>query len=249
MRDMKRKNRWIGPLVSICLVTCMAVGGAMVSYAASSRKTISKVTINLDLELEAGESLPDLEAGKDSGFNVRAGNERYTATEAQWVSSTSKDVKIGSTYTLKVWLEAEDPDSYGFVGTYKSSNVTVKGGTFVSASRKGYDTLVVTVKTKPVKGEYDAPEDAEWKENQLGHAKWDKVNGVDAYDINLYKGSSAIYKVKAYKGTSINFYPYMTSGNYCQFILRIDVFRAFRYIYVQIATSDRDDIYSKILPE
>lgn len=190
---MKRKNRWIGPLVSICLVTCMAFGGAMVSYAASSRKTISKVTINLDLELEAGESLPDLEAGKDSGFNVRAGNERYTATEAQWVSSTSKDVKIGSTYTLKVWLEAEDPDSYGFVGTYKSSNVTVKGGTFVSASRKGYDTLVVTVKTKPVKGEYDAPEDAEWKENQLGHAKWDKVNGVDAYDINLYKGSSAIY--------------------------------------------------------
>lgn len=85
MRDMKRKNRWIGPLVSICLVTCMAFGGAMVSYAASSRKTISKVTINLDLELEAGESLPDLEAGKDSGFNVRAGNERYTATEAQWV--------------------------------------------------------------------------------------------------------------------------------------------------------------------
>ena len=46
---MKRKNRWIGPLVSICLVTCMAFGGAMVSYAASSRKTISKVTINLDL--------------------------------------------------------------------------------------------------------------------------------------------------------------------------------------------------------
>lgn len=76
------------------------------------------------------------------------------------------------------------------------------------------------MKTKPVKGEYDAPEDAEWKENQLGHAKWDKVNGVDAYDINLYKGSSAIYKVKAYKGTSINFYPYMTSAGTYTFKVR-----------------------------
>ncbi len=34
----EEKNRWIYLLVSICLVTCMAFGGAMVSYAASSRK-------------------------------------------------------------------------------------------------------------------------------------------------------------------------------------------------------------------
>ena len=81
----------------------------MVSYAASSRKTISKVTINLDLELEAGESLPDLEAGKDSGFNVRAGNERYTATEAQWVSSTSKDVKIGWKRRIRIPMALSGP--------------------------------------------------------------------------------------------------------------------------------------------
>lgn len=220
MRKMKRNRRWIGPLVSICMAACMVFGGAVVSYAASSRKTISKVSVTLDLQLEAGESLPDLEAGKDSGFNVRAGNDRYVATEAQWVSSTSKDVKIGSTYTLKVWLEAEDPDTYGFVGTYKASNVTVKGGTFVSASRKGYDTLIVTMKTKPVKGEYEAPDEAEWKQNQLGHAKWDKVSGVDAYDVTLYKGNSAIYKVKAYRGTTINFYPYMTSAGTYSFKVR-----------------------------
>ena len=38
MRGYEEKNRWIYLLVSICLVTCMAFGGAMVSYAASSRK-------------------------------------------------------------------------------------------------------------------------------------------------------------------------------------------------------------------
>lgn len=145
-----RKGKAIISVTWFVLLFCV-VGGTFLSFAAS-RKSISKVTIQLDLDLEPGEALPDLEAGRDSGFNVRAGNERYAATEAKWVSSSSKEAEIGKTYSLKVTLEAVDSDAYGFSGTYKASNVTVKGGTFVSASRKGYESLVVTVKTKPVKG-------------------------------------------------------------------------------------------------
>ena len=204
-----RKGKAIISVTWFVLLFCV-VGGTFLSFAAS-RKSISKVTIQLDLDLEPGEALPDLEAGRDSGFNVRAGNERYAATEAKWVSSSSKEAEIGKTYSLKVTLEAVDSDAYGFSGTYKASNVTVKGGTFVSASRKGYESLVVTVKTKPVKGEYEAPDDAYWKDGQLGLAVWKKADGVSAYDVSLYRGKNEVYKVKGYNGTRIDFYPYMTT--------------------------------------
>ena len=215
---MKRGKRF--GLFVLMGVLLSLVGGSFAAYGASSRKTIKKVTINLDLDITPGEDLPDLEAGKDSGFNVRSGNENYEATEAQWVGSSSRDAEIGKTYSLKVYLDAVDPDSYGFVGTYKASNVTVKGGTFVSASRKSYETLIVTVKTKPTEGDYEAPEDAQWKESKLGTAEWDSADQVDAYDVTLYKGSSSIYKVKAYKGTKIDFYPYMTSAGTYSFKVR-----------------------------
>ena len=54
----------------------------------------------------------------------------------------------------------------------------------------------------------------------MGHAEWDKMNGVDAYDINLYKGSGPCRVAKAYKGTTINFYPYMTSAGTYTFKVR-----------------------------
>lgn len=209
---IKKRGSFVSFLLIICMMTVVMPIQDIVAYAAS-KKTISKVTIDLKLDLEAGDSLPDLSAGpKGSGCTVEASSDRYVATEAQWVSSTSKDVKIGTTYTLKVTLEAETPDEYIFQGTYKDSNVTVKGGTFVGASKKNSSTLVVTIKTKPVKGELETPEDAYWKSSPLGTAEWKKVNNVDTYEVSLYKGSSSIYKIKAYKGTRVNFYPYMTSA-------------------------------------
>lgn len=198
----------------LSLAFLLALAGSFASYAAS-RKTISKVTIHLDLDLEPGEDLPKLTAGKESGNNVRAGNDRYEATEAQWVGSSSRDADIGDTYKLKVYLDATDPDTYGFSGSYKASNVTVKGGTFVSASRKSYKTLIVTVRTKPAEGEFESPDDAYWKEGHRGLAAWDKSDGAKAYDVTLYRGSSTVYKVKAYEGRQIDFYPYMTvAGTY-----------------------------------
>lgn len=215
----KKCGRGISLLLIICMMTLTVPVGMLKTYAAG-RKTIGKVTVNLNLDLTPGESLPDLSAGADNAFNVYGGNTWYVADEAKWVSSTSQDVKIGSTYTLKVTLTATTPDEYGFQGTYKSSNVTIKGGTFVSASRKGYDELTVTIKTKPVEGEFEAPEDAYWKERQLGMAEWEKVDNVTTYEVALYKGSSSVYKVKAFRGTKIDFYPYMTSAGTYSFKVR-----------------------------
>ncbi|MEG2870788.1 MAG: N-acetylmuramoyl-L-alanine amidase family protein [Clostridium sp.] len=216
----RRKKSIFSLLLIICAVTMAIPGEAMTAYAAS-RKTISKVTISLNLDMTAGDILPDLTPGeRNSGCNVEGSSDWYVADEARWVSSADRDVKIGNTYTMKVTLTAKDPDQYAFQGTYKASNVTVKGGTFVSASRKGYDALIVTIKTKPVKGEFEAPSDAYWKENQLGIAEWEKADNAEAYEISLYKGNNSIYKVQAFKGTKLNFYPYMTSVGTYRFKVR-----------------------------
>lgn len=220
---MTRNCKWISFLLALWMALIMPAGTLTSLAASSSKKTISKVTINLDLNLSPGDGLPDLSLGyKGSGSNIQISeNEKYVpGDEPKWVSSTTKDVKIGSTYTLKVTLDAVDPDAYAFRGTYTSSNVSVKGGTFVSASRKGYETLVVTIKTKPIEGNFEAPEEVDWKEYDLGHAEWDKVNNVDTYDVTLYRGSSSVYKVKAFKGTKLNFYPYMTSAGTYKFKVR-----------------------------
>lgn len=210
---MKKTRRWYGALMMLWTMIFTVSGGSIEALAAA--KAISKVTINVDVSLTAGEELPDLDTNKGSGANVYSDNSRYTLDEARWTSSGRTDVKVGGTYTMKVYLTAENTDEFAFKGSYKSSNVSVRGADFVSASRKSNDQLIVTIRTKPLKGTYDAPDDAEWKNNQRGLAVWDKVEGVDYYEINLYRGSSSIYKVKEFKGNKINFYPYMTSqGSY-----------------------------------
>lgn len=55
---------------------------------------------------------------------------------------------------LKIRLEVTDSD-YAFKGTYRSSNVTVKGAEFVSASKSSGD-LVIKAKLKPIKGTFEA---------------------------------------------------------------------------------------------
>lgn len=210
---MRKKRRWHSALLILWAAIFTVCGGAIEALAAA--KAINKVTINVDVDLTAGDELPELDTDKGTGANVYSDNNRYVLDEAKWTSSVKTDVKIGATYTMKVYLTAEDSDQYAFKGSYKSSNVSVKGADFVSASRKNNDQLIVTLKTKPLKGTFDAPDDAQWKNNQRGMATWDKVDGVDYYEVNLYRSGSSVYKVKEYKGNKIDFYPYMTKeGSY-----------------------------------
>ena len=57
---------------------------------------------------------------------------------------------------------------------------------------------------------------AEWSDSR-GRARWEEPEsgGSDYYDVILYRGSSVVKKLEEYKGTSYNFYPYMTKeGDY-----------------------------------
>ena len=84
----------------------------------------------------------------------------------------------------------------------------------MSSSKSGGD-LKVTIRVNPIKGTYDPPENAEWGSSR-GRATWDAGDSSSGYyDVYLYRGSSTVKKVEDYKGTSYNFYPYMTKeGDY-----------------------------------
>lgn len=243
---MKSRAGYAKALALICMSALLAAGGSLTVFAAS--KTISKVDIDVKIELEPGDDLPDLSYGsKGEGANVMVSDgAKYEIVEdPEWSSSVgSSGVKIGSTYTFKVILEAKDPDEYTFKGTYKSSNVKVSGGEFVSASRSGSDRLKVTIKTDPVEGTFEAPEEAEWSDTTLGLAKWDSVDRVDAYDITLYRGGSMVYKVKGYQGNKINFYPYMTSAGTYSFKVRSVAKNDSQKDYAKSSDwTDSDEIY------
>ncbi len=183
-------------------------------------KTITSVTIYAGLEeLASGDTLPSessFKTDEGTGNYVYSNNDKYEVSDLNWITSDTKEMKVGSEPKMKVTLRATNSDDYAFKGGYQSSNVSIKGGTYVSSSRSGSDTLYVTFTFKPVKGTYESPQDAYWRDSGYGNAKWSSVdNSSGAYDVYLYRGSSIIKKVEKLKATSYNFYPYMTkAGTY-----------------------------------
>ena len=207
-----------------CLLAAAMLTSAVPLAVQANEKVISSVTIRVkSSDLEIGDRLPDISIGTDdqetSGeVYIYETTEKYDIADAEWVTSENKDLTIGEEPKMKVWLTpGSDKDTdYYFKGTYGSSNVTVSGGSFISAKRDGSD-LVVTLRIKPIKGTYGAPEEAYWQDSGLGKAKWRKSEAADSgtFEVVLYRGSSEVKRLKEYKGTSYNFYPYMTrEGTY-----------------------------------
>lgn len=217
MKELKR-------LLSLCLAACLFfLTGVSTVYAKS---VITSVSLKVKANIEGGENLrdysidtsDDLSSG-ETGCSVTTSGSAYSISNAEWVSSSS--ISVGDTPRIRVYLAANDSSSRYFKGSYSSSNVKINGGSYVSAKKNSDDELVVTLKVNAVKGNYEAPEEAYWADNTLGRARWSAVDDASgAYDIYLYRGSSNVHKVEKYKGTSYNFYPYMTKKGTYSFKVR-----------------------------
>ena len=216
---MKKRNLINRVRRGTALVTMAALlttNGCLTAWAAS---TITSVTVRVNLDLETGDALPNLDYGvsDSSGYAVNiSSNTKYDIQDAEW-SKDVDEIELGDTYTLKVTLDANS--GYEFKSSYNSSKVTVKGGKFVSAKRNSDDDLVVTIRTKEAKGTFETPEDADWQSensnsDKFGIAKWRSVKNAD-YEVQLYRGEKVVHKVTGLEKTSYNFYPYMTrEGDY-----------------------------------
>jgi glucan-binding YG repeat protein len=188
----------------------------------ASDRVVSSLTIRVSSDLEAGETLPGIDIGTtagDGGISISVNGNKCQISDAVWVTSTSKEMAVGATPEMKVTLVPET--DYYFKGSYRSSNITIKGGTFVSAERKSNDKLVVKLKVKAISGDFDSPEDAYWKDNAKGTAKWEApdTNDTGKYEVQLKRGSSTVTTVETTSRT-YNFYPYMTVAGTYKFRVR-----------------------------
>ncbi len=185
----------------------------------AATRSISSVSIKISSSIEPGSSLPEIELGSGSAsagrVKVNSGSSKYQVTEAEWQDKGNAVVKAGDEPRMKVTLEPADVSEDYFLASYKSSNVKISGGTFVSARRDG-DNLVVTLRVKAVKGDYDPPKDAYWYDNNLGEARWEKPENTSGYyEVQLYRDGKSVHKVSSTSGNKYNFYPYMTKkGDY-----------------------------------
>lgn len=234
---MRKKCRvWM-----VLMAAVLSISAVMPVSAASG--VISSVTIRVDSDIEPGDTLPDItiaNQGESStapsgGVCVSVSSDKYYISDADWVSSTKGEVEIGDRPQLSVTLTpgGGSNDDYYFKGSYKSSNVTVRNGSFVSAKLSS-DDLVVKLRVDYIEGDFAAPEDAYWKDNTKGTARWEKpdTGGTGKYQVELRRGSSKVHTVET-TSTSYNFYPYMTSAGTYTFRVRT------------IAKSSKEEDYGK----
>lgn len=220
---MKRCKKWLS---SVILVAVFATTMTMSSFAG----TISSVSIRISSEILPGDTLPEIEiddgsstSALEGGLVVSTDSDRYHISEAKWTTSTSRTMDVGDTPELRVWLtptnKDSDDDNY-FRGTYRSSNVSVRGGKYVSASKSG-DELVVKLRVNAIEGDFYPPEEAYWRDNSRGTARWTKPEsgGSGRYEVVLRRGSSRVHSLET-TSTSFNFYPYMTSAGTYSFRVR-----------------------------
>ncbi len=167
-----KRNRGLGLLLMVCL---MAVSISSVAFGAT--KAITSISIRVGTDTQAGEYLNENitvysnTINEQSGTYAATNSDRYYLRNAEWTSSTRSAMSIGEEPRMRLYLEIEDND-YAFRGTYSSSNISVKGGSFVSARKNSSGSLEVTVRLNGIKGTYNPPFDAGWRDSQLGVAEW-----------------------------------------------------------------------------
>ena len=206
MKSIKKK------LIAGLLVGAMMA--AMMCFPAMAATSIKSVSIKVNTVPEVGMTYEEIDSQIDSW--IEATSNHYTFQDAEVSYSKDKEIAIGDEVKVIVYIYANN--DYYFSSASKDK-VKVSGGEFVSGKRTaGNEELQVTIKLKPAKGDYEEPQDVEWAspKTSLGLGKWVAPdNGSGYYDIALVRGSTTVYTLTGYHGTSFNFYPWMTrKGDY-----------------------------------
>lgn len=185
----------------------------------AATKPINTVSVKVSSKLKAGSYLPNIELGSgtpsDGGVTVNQGSSRYTVDQAEWMDKGSKKLESAAEPQMKVTLKPVNVSENYFLASYKQSDVSISGGSFVSARRDG-DNLLVVLRVRPVKGDFDSPKEVYWNENNLGEARWTAGdNDSGYYELQLFRDRKSVYQVTEIASRSYNFYPYMTkTGDY-----------------------------------
>lgn len=207
---MKKKIVWTAAVLA---VFCAFIPPVKVLAVTDEIKTVS---VKVGIKVEAGDRLPEISIDDSKAdVYVSSGSKQYEVSEAEWVTSSTKDMTVGEEPKMSVTLTPSDEYDAYFKSSYTAERVKISGGTYVSSKKSG-SSIVITLRTDPVKGTYAEPEDVGWRDTRLGMAEWSKGDNTSgAYEVWLYRGKTNIFKKDLLKSTTYNFYPYMTeAGTY-----------------------------------
>lgn len=202
-------------LLSVILLVLTGIVPALADQMYERTASIPYVKVKINTgDLRIGDSLSD----EASSYVTIEDNMYYILNGADWLDSVSS-LKVGDEPRIKVYLSAIPRQteyeryvkSWYFIGAYNSTNTTVVGGDFISAGiRDSGHTLEVTIRVRPVKGNYDAPLTAQWDPSTRGKAVWEApANSSGIFDVYCYRGEVMVKKLECYNGNYYNFYPYM----------------------------------------
>ena len=220
----KNKNGWkivLSRGMALFFLTVSADAAAKIaapSIVLAATKPINTVNIKVNSKLEPGGKLSKIQIGgspESGAVSVSTSGNKYHVSEAEWVDKSGEELTAAEEPKMRVTLAPEDVSEDYFPASYKSSSVKISGGSFVSARRDG-DDLVVTLRVKGIKGDFDQPKDAFWNEKNLGEARWEEPeNNSGYYELQLYRDKKQVHRVEQISSLQYNFYPYMTKeGEY-----------------------------------
>ncbi|MDO4267481.1 MAG: N-acetylmuramoyl-L-alanine amidase family protein [Eubacteriales bacterium] len=212
-------------LQAVVLAAILCAAAVFPAHAAD--KTVSGISLRITSKLEAGTTLPDISYNNDGNNDVSDGDicisnssDKYSIIDVDWSTSKSKIMDVGYAPEMKVTLAPNESSNYAFKGTYRSSNVTIRSGSFISASKKD-GNLIVRIRVKAIEGTFPPPEDVYWKDNAKGTARWSEPEdgGTGRYEVSLRRGSTRVHTAETTSRT-YNFYPYMTQAGTYTFRVR-----------------------------
>lgn len=185
-------KKMLSVLLATSMMTAAFAGTAM---AAEDREKITKVKLNIDSSIEAGDDSGDVTVTADSSF--------YEVTDVDVVNDEG-DWESGDQPKIEITLEA---DSDYYFASMSSSKVDLNGddATYVSSKRQDSNsTLIVTVKLEELIGDLEV-DAVEWESDDSTTGTWEEADGAKKYQVKLYRGSSSVGSTITTTDNSYNF--------------------------------------------
>lgn len=176
---------------------------------ASTRTEIDSISLDVESNIEAGDSSGDVDVTCDSGD--------YYVDDIEITNEPKNGWDDGDKPKLKVTVEAED--DYYFSSGLSKNDVDLRGadGKVTSVTRKS-STLIVYITLDSLDGSdsgYDLDVyGLEWDESD-GMASWEDSGDARKYEVRLYRNDNSVTSVLTTSDTSYDFSGYITkSGDY-----------------------------------
>lgn len=201
-------NKFLKMGVALCAVV-LSVGLSTNVFAATKNKKISRMSFKVVSDIKVDQKIGEEFISVTTG----SGTYQFEDYEVENTGFVWTDTDVPR---IKFVFRADD--GYEFNIT-KASQLSITGGTYVTASRAdGGTTLNVTLQLPSL--ENQVGEIANVNFNSAGDANWSEVLGAGSYEVKLTRGSSTVGGTQFIYGTSVNMAQYMTKAGYYEFKVR-----------------------------